>query len=178
MSDELTPITRKETFLAKAGGQNVVTPTPITREETFLQAIIDSGSGGGGGSSELPEVTAEDNGDVLTVVNGKWDKASGGGTGGGVFVVTIENDMETYSNPSATFAEMLSANEDGKAIILVIKNTQDANGSQYGLRNITTTEAVFQSFYADSNPTYLEAVLITCTSSNVWSSDGVTIIGD
>lgn len=49
MSDELTPITRKETFLAKAGGQNVVTPTPITREETFLQAIIDNGSGGGGG---------------------------------------------------------------------------------------------------------------------------------
>lgn len=50
MSDELTPITRKEIFLAKAGGQNVVTPTPITREETFLQAIIDSGSGGGGGT--------------------------------------------------------------------------------------------------------------------------------
>ena len=46
---ELTPITRKETFLAKAGGQNVVTPTAITREETFLQAIIDNGSGGGGG---------------------------------------------------------------------------------------------------------------------------------
>ncbi len=49
MPDTLTPITRKETFLAKAGGQNVVTPTPITREETFLQAIIDNGGGGGGG---------------------------------------------------------------------------------------------------------------------------------
>ncbi len=53
MSDELTPITRKETFLAKAGGQNVVTPTPITREETFLQAIIDNGSGGGTGGGAL-----------------------------------------------------------------------------------------------------------------------------
>lgn len=53
MSDELTPITRKETFLAKVGGQNVVTPTPITREETFLQAIIDNGSGGGGGGGAL-----------------------------------------------------------------------------------------------------------------------------
>lgn len=53
MSDELTPITRKETFLAKAGGQNVVTPTPITREETFLQAIIDNGSGGGGGGGVM-----------------------------------------------------------------------------------------------------------------------------
>lgn len=66
MSDELTPITRKETFLAKAGGQNVVTPTPITREETFLQAIIDNGSGGGGG-----------------------------GGGGGVLVVTLDEDTHT-----------------------------------------------------------------------------------
>ena len=46
---ELTPITRKEHFLAKAGGQSVETPTPITREETFLQGIIDNGGGGGGG---------------------------------------------------------------------------------------------------------------------------------
>lgn len=50
---ELTPITRKEHFLAKAGGQSVETPTPITREETFLQAIIDNGSGGGGGGGAL-----------------------------------------------------------------------------------------------------------------------------
>ena len=35
-----------------------------------------SGSGGGGGGSDLPSVTAEDNGDVLTVVNGAWDKAT------------------------------------------------------------------------------------------------------
>lgn len=67
MSDELTPITRKETFLAKAGGQNVVTPTPITREETFLQAIIDNGGGGGGG------------------------------TGGGVLVVGYTYDNGTYT---------------------------------------------------------------------------------
>lgn len=60
MSDELTPITRKETFLAKAGGQNVVTPTPITREETFLQAIIDNGSGGGGGGGAGTLVVHED----------------------------------------------------------------------------------------------------------------------
>lgn len=30
--------------------------------------------GGGGGGSELPEVTAEDNGDFLRVVNGAWAK--------------------------------------------------------------------------------------------------------
>lgn len=45
--ENLTPITRKEMFLAKAAGQNVITPTPITREEMFLSKIT-----GGGGSVE------------------------------------------------------------------------------------------------------------------------------
>lgn len=65
MSDELTPITREEHFLAKAGGQDVTTPTPITRRETFLQGIIDaSGGGGGGGGGVL----------VVHSTNGTLDK--------------------------------------------------------------------------------------------------------
>lgn len=45
--ENLTPITRKEMFLAKAAGQDVETPKPITREEIFLSKI----SGGGGGAT-------------------------------------------------------------------------------------------------------------------------------
>lgn len=62
---ELNPVTRKETFLAAAAGQDVTTPTPITREEVFLDAIAKSG--GGGGSS---------GGGVLVVhnVDGALDK--------------------------------------------------------------------------------------------------------
>lgn len=48
--ENLTPITRKEMFLAKASGQNVQTPTPITREEYFLNKI----TGGGGTSTNEP----------------------------------------------------------------------------------------------------------------------------
>jgi len=48
--------------------------------------IGDSGGGGGG----LPAVTAADNGDVLTVVNGAWDKAAP--SGGGVLVVNADAD--------------------------------------------------------------------------------------
>ena len=46
---DLTPITRKEKYLAKAGGQEVTLPPyPITREEMYLEKIA---NGGGGGSS-------------------------------------------------------------------------------------------------------------------------------
>lgn len=72
------PIERKEFFLAKAAGQSVETPEPITREERYLNAIAEGGGGGGGGSN-LPSVTSADNGDVLTVVNGTWDKAAPSG---------------------------------------------------------------------------------------------------
>lgn len=56
----MEPITRKEMFLAKAGGQSVKTPEPITREEMFLQRIAENGggSGGGGGGSASIDVIA------------------------------------------------------------------------------------------------------------------------
>ncbi|MBO5716132.1 MAG: hypothetical protein J6S23_07075 [Clostridia bacterium] len=43
----IEPITRKEKFLAKAGGQSVEELKPITREEMFLSKIVGGGSGGG-----------------------------------------------------------------------------------------------------------------------------------
>lgn len=51
------PITRKEQYLAKAAGQAVEIPEePITREEAYLDAIA-KGSGGGGGTSDYPQLT-------------------------------------------------------------------------------------------------------------------------
>lgn len=42
------PITREETYLAKAAGSDVNVPKPITRTEFFLNEIIERGGGGGG----------------------------------------------------------------------------------------------------------------------------------
>lgn len=84
--DELpTPITRSEKFLAKAAGEDVSLPEPITREEIYLNAIANNGGGG----SSLPDVTSDDNGDVLTVVDGAWAKAAP--SGGGAL------DFDTYA---------------------------------------------------------------------------------
>ena len=48
---------------------------------------------------ELPKVTSTDNGDVLTVVEGKWAKAVPGGGGGSVLIVegTWDNTILTLN---------------------------------------------------------------------------------
>lgn len=49
--------------------------------------ILGKKSAGGGGGSSLPAVTSADNGDVLTVVNGAWDKAA---PSGGVMIIHLD----------------------------------------------------------------------------------------
>lgn len=65
----MDPITRKETFLAKAGGQDVTTPTPITREEYFLDQIAKGGGSGGG-----VMVATSTNDGTTTMLNKTWQE--------------------------------------------------------------------------------------------------------
>ena len=54
---KLKPITRKEKYLAKAGGQSVTVPLPpITREEQFLKDIIDAIEAGGSSSDYAVDI--------------------------------------------------------------------------------------------------------------------------
>ena len=103
---ELTPKTRKEVFLAAAGGQDVTTPTPITREEVFLDEIAK------GGGSSLPSTETASAGDVLSLDDNKepqWATPSGGG--GGVLVV-----HEVEGTLDKTWQEIADA---GSAILSV-----------------------------------------------------------
>lgn len=78
-------------------------------------------NGGGGGGSDLPAVSAADNGDVLTVVNGEWDKAAPGGGGGGgssVLVVNVTWDDDTgIGTCDKTAGEMWQAAQTGLVIL-------------------------------------------------------------
>lgn len=69
-----------------------------------------------GGSSLLPIVTADDNGKVLTVVDGAWNKAEA--SGGDIVVVTIGFDSTTEEyTADKTYAEIAEAFSSGKKVL-------------------------------------------------------------
>jgi len=72
---------------------------PTIGEEQVKKLIEQSESGA------LPEVTANDNGKVLTVVDGEWDKANSGG-GGGVLIVNANEETFTLDK---TWQDILDA---------------------------------------------------------------------
>lgn len=73
-----------------------------------------------GVANTLPTVTSDDNGDVLTVVEGAWAKAApSGGTESFVVFYTIDRDDQTESavlTCNKTLEELETAKADGKAI--------------------------------------------------------------
>ena len=69
---------------------------------------------------ELPSVTAEDDGDVLTVVSGAWAKATPSGGGGGVEFITetYDDSTSTYSLDK-TYNEISAMVEGGKLPVII-----------------------------------------------------------
>lgn len=76
----------------------------------YLMLLSEVKNGGGGGGGGLPIVTSDDNGDVLTVANGVWGKASLPEIIGGAYdfelVYTIDPDTEEISSCDKTYDEI------------------------------------------------------------------------
>lgn len=131
-----------------AAGSKLTTPTAkYTAFEGGKFTQVSSGSGGGGGA-DLPAVTTDDNGKVLSVVNGEWDKAnapkelpsvSNGDNGKVLSVVNgtwAKADPQggallvqgAYSNQiitlNKTFGEIATAYTSGKPVIISVSVDQ------------------------------------------------------
>lgn len=68
-----------------------VMETPGNTNPNVLRGMLNNSGG------NLPPVTSDDNGDVLTVVDGKWAKATPSG-GGGALVCTMDDATGTLSH--------------------------------------------------------------------------------
>ena len=74
-------------------------------------------------NAQLPEVTADDNGDVLAVVEGAWAKAA---PAGGVFNVTVTeetDDDNTYNIMNKTYNEILTAFSSGITVLVTLPDS-------------------------------------------------------
>lgn len=80
-----------------------------------------------GGGSDLPDVTSDDNGDVLTVVNGEWNKATPSGSSDAFEVnFTLVYDSETGAvtvTCDKTFSEISAAFTANKKIYAWLNDT-------------------------------------------------------
>lgn len=105
--------------------------------------LIATGTGSGGGS-ELPEVTEEDDGKVLKVVNGTWDKGEAGGGGNNTFFINL---YKTRSGQpyiaDKSFDDVKKAYDDGKDI----KARYFVNPGTDGSFTILTIACVNQQTY-------------------------------
>ncbi len=123
---------------------------------------------------ELPSVTAEDNGDVLTVVSGAWAKAtpSGGGVVSGT--VTWNGDVVTLS---MSVNEIISAIKDGEPVQFVDDYGSDENSDYITIYQVIgatkdDTNSVYNAVcmsYADGGGGVLNAEAYAFTAS---SADG------
>lgn len=120
---------RLQVFLAKIAGKDVdvstlTPPVAINEEEKLMLDIADRIDTIEESSGRLPDVTSEDNGDVLTVVEGEWAKADAP-SGGEPFVIALSESNGEFT-ADKTFNEVLAAvNADTPIYIKTSYSTVD-----------------------------------------------------
>ena len=100
----------------------------------------------GDAPSGLPAVTSEDNGDVLTVVEGQWAKAA---ASGGVFFVTCSYNENT-TTLNKTWKEISEATEENVVVFVHPSNVTGVEGNVYSTLASCIYSSQLQSYIVDT----------------------------
>ena len=106
-------------------GSNVNLPAVTSDDNGDVLTVVEGNWSKADIPSQLPAVTGSDNGDVLTVVEGAWSKAVPSGGGGCLYVTFSTEDNGITWTADKTFAECLEAYENGSAVIAQWNNEGD-----------------------------------------------------
>lgn len=151
-------------------GKNI---TPKTADEAAVKYAVENGGGGGSG---LPAVTTDDNGKLLGVVGGEWNKVV---TDNGIVRVPFTIDAtqaEITGSTDAVFADVLAARKAGKLVV--------ATGTvNVGLAGVTQYFDCIMSGLDAGNDSRLEGVFLMLSGSGTkieaydiqWTSTGVNV---
>lgn len=121
-----TPVTREETYLARALGDDVTLPDPITREEKYLHEIAAKMQGGGGSSVTVEPLTVTQNG-TTTAPSGKAYSPVTVDVPG-VTGLTLFSVCDANNPPTATFMSMAMGHVRGVLVLVAVNQ----DGVKYG----------------------------------------------
>lgn len=134
----------------------------------------------GVGGSDLPEVTAEDNGKVLTVVDGEWAAAQSGGTYDAYDIVISQVDSGTPVLEKGVWQDIYDALQNMEPVTgLYIKNTTP--GTYHDAYSIVLP-LTYVNYYSSADCLQIAAVYSTGTVNRKitidWESDGLIAVID
>ncbi|MBP5711047.1 MAG: hypothetical protein J6W84_08760 [Bacteroidales bacterium] len=126
-----------------------------------LDAISDADMGG------LPAVSGDDNGKVLTVVEGEWAPAAGGGGGGSLIVEITQSGIDFTMNKTA--GEIIEALSSGKQIIC---SFPDDNFFSNRYTQVLATSA--EKDYSTQEISTVSIYLLNSTTIEQYTAQGLT----
>ena len=159
---KLNPITRKEMYLAKAGGQSVTVPLPpITREEQFLKDIIDAIEAGGSSSDYAVDIDFSMNSQTF-VVTAQLKNKDG----------DLIGTPKSVDIPLESTVVNGSYNNETKTLILTLVSGQSINIPIGDIINglqaeITTQNPLNADLVDDTNSTHK---FVTAAEKQTWNS--------
>ena len=128
----------------------------------------------GGGGGELPDVTTDDNGKVLTVVNGEW----GASVGNNPLIYDgsyVDGSGKIFFNSSATEKDLYDAFMAGANLIIQVQDYDSSVIPQWdrvflrvnGLYQPGTSQIVFTGYFRGEGSTVYYRLVIKGTSTAV-----------